>query len=141
MFGHRRFDAGVLIEPKPAFRFDPAGEKKLAEFRNDVWPTIERMNEIAPQHSRLFKEVILVGSPSKPFTYTAKNTARHQAILRDYDQEIVSDRTQSENSPLTSWNLGSTTSFVRAVIASVLTRTVQDEDDLFQHGCDSSMDP
>ncbi|KAG7091816.1 putative NRPS-like protein biosynthetic cluster [Marasmius oreades] len=143
MFGHGRFNAGVLIEPKPAFRFDPADEKKLEEFRNAVWPSIERMNEFAPQHSRLFKEMILVGSPSKPFTYTAKNTARRQAIIRDYDEEIskiyeiVSETTQSEISPPTSWNLGSTTSFVRAVVASVLTHAVKDEDDLFQHGCDS----
>ncbi|KAG7091792.1 putative NRPS-like protein biosynthetic cluster [Marasmius oreades] len=143
MFGYGRFNAGVLIEPKPAFRFDPTDEKKLAEFRNAVWPTIERMNEFAPQHSRLFKEMILVGSPSKPFTYTAKNTARRQAILHDYDEEIskiyetVSETTQSEISPPTSWNLGSTTSFVRAVVASVLTHAVKDEDDLFQHGCDS----
>ncbi|KAL0569048.1 hypothetical protein V5O48_012925, partial [Marasmius crinis-equi] len=143
MFGYGQFNAGVLVEPKPAFRFDPADEMKLAEFRNILWPTIERMNEFAPQHSRLFKEMILVASPAKPFTYTAKNTARRQAILNDYAEEIskiydiVSETTQSKIPPPMSWNLGSTTSFVRAVVTSVLTHAVKDDDDLFQHGCDS----
>src|SRR5487761_708862 len=69
-------------------------------------PTVERLNGYAPQHSRLFKEVrtsisflntkltditvqmIIVASPAKPFVYTAKMTARRQAILKDYDEEI-----------------------------------------------------
>lgn len=73
MFGRGRFQNGVLIEPKPEFAFDPSDTKKLEEFRNMIWyvrviresgvelivyrPTVERMNEYAPQHSRLFKEV------------------------------------------------------------------------------------
>ena len=32
--------------------------------------------------------MILVASPDKPFTYTAKNTPRRHAIIEDYDQEI-----------------------------------------------------
>lgn len=57
MFGRGRFQAGIIIDPKPEFTFDPADEAKLSEFRNLIWPTVERMNEYAPQHSRLFKEV------------------------------------------------------------------------------------
>ncbi|KAJ8094467.1 hypothetical protein PM082_010901 [Marasmius tenuissimus] len=143
MFGYGKFNAGVLVEPKATLRFDPADEAKLAEFRNAIWPTIERMNEFAPQHSRLFKEMILVTSPGKPFTYTAKNTTRRQAILNEYAGEIakiydvVSETAQSGIPPPTSWNIGPTTSFVRAVVTSVLTHAVKDEDDLFQYGCDS----
>lgn len=78
MFGRSKFQAGVLIHPKPEFAFDSDNEEKLSEFRNVVWsvsslycgarfkdanrfsicrPTVERMNAHAPQHSRLFKEV------------------------------------------------------------------------------------
>ena len=32
MFGRGRFNAGVLIDPKPEFMFDPADKNKLAEF-------------------------------------------------------------------------------------------------------------
>lgn len=89
MFGRGQFQAGVLVEPKPQFAFDPADETKLANFRNQIWPTMKRMNEFAPQHSRLFKEMIIVAKPTKPFTYTAKNTARRQAILTDYSDDIL----------------------------------------------------
>ena len=66
------------IVPKPEYAFDPRDETKLERFRNDIWydyhhhfgsvpsiqvhypsfrPSVERMNALAPQHSRLFKEV------------------------------------------------------------------------------------
>lgn len=78
MFGRGRFNAGVLIDPKPTFKFDPTDTEKLAEFRNAIWyvvtvmchihrasleklldrPTVEKLNAFAPQHSRIFKEVV-----------------------------------------------------------------------------------
>ena len=76
MFGRGRLQAGILVEPKPEYSFDPSDEAKLADFRNKIWyvsvkyrtpyfvahwrirPTIVKMNAFAPQHSRLFKEVI-----------------------------------------------------------------------------------
>jgi acyl-coenzyme A synthetase/AMP-(fatty) acid ligase len=88
MFGRGRSRNGVLIDPKPQFAFDPKDEVKLEEFRNLIWPTVERLNAFAPQHSRLLKEMIVVASPSKPFIYTAKMSARRQAILKGYDNEI-----------------------------------------------------
>lgn len=57
MFGRGRFQAGILVDPKPSFEFDPSDSVKLAEFRNKIWPTVVKMNDFAPQHSRLFKEV------------------------------------------------------------------------------------
>lgn len=58
MFGRGRFQAGIIVEPQEELKFDAdEDEGKLAEFRNKIWPTVEKMNEFAPQHSRLFKEV------------------------------------------------------------------------------------
>lgn len=37
MFGRGRFQAGVLVDPKPNFKFDPSDEIKLAAFRNTIW--------------------------------------------------------------------------------------------------------
>lgn len=39
MFGRGRFQAGVLIDPKPQFKlkFDPSDETQLANFRNRIW--------------------------------------------------------------------------------------------------------
>ncbi|KAJ3915010.1 male sterility protein-domain-containing protein [Lentinula edodes] len=143
MFGRGRFQAGILVEPKPPYKFEPSDETKLSEFRNKLWPTIEQMNNFAPQHSRVFKEMILVASPSKPFMYTAKNTARRQAILNQYEEEIeavykaVEETTQSDIPAPVEWNPLSTKSFVRNIVTQVLSHTVKDGDDIFQYGCDS----
>lgn len=37
MFGRGRFNAGVLIDPKSDFKFDPTEKDKLADFRNLIW--------------------------------------------------------------------------------------------------------
>ncbi|EPQ59006.1 acetyl-CoA synthetase-like protein [Gloeophyllum trabeum ATCC 11539] len=143
MFGRGRFQAGVLIDPKPRYKFVPSDESKLAEYRNMIWPTIEKMNAYAPQHSRLFKEMITVSKPSKPFTYTAKNTLRRQVIIYEYQDEIdalyakLEESTQSSIPPPADWDLASATEFVRAVVNKVLIHGVEDGDDIFHHGCDS----
>ncbi|PBK96038.1 acetyl-CoA synthetase-like protein [Armillaria gallica] len=143
MFGRGQFQAGVLVEPKPQFALDPGDETKVANFRNLIWPTVERMNEFAPQHSRLFKEMIMVAKPTRPFTYTAKNTARRQAILTDHSDEIlaiyetVAESTQANIPSPLEWDDASTEEFVRTVVLQVLLHSISDNDDFFQHGCDS----
>lgn len=37
MFGRGRFYPGVVVDPKPEFRFDPVDERALTEFRNLIW--------------------------------------------------------------------------------------------------------
>lgn len=37
MFGRGRFQAGILVDPKSEYRFDPSDEVRLAEFRNKIW--------------------------------------------------------------------------------------------------------
>lgn len=84
----------------------------------------------------------MVAKPSKPFEYTAKSTARRQAIINNYAQEIealyatVDASTQSQIPPPLEWDIVSTTDFVRAVVNKVLIHTVQDHEDIFHHGCD-----
>ncbi|TCD65683.1 putative NRPS-like protein biosynthetic cluster [Steccherinum ochraceum] len=144
MFGRGQFNAGILIEPVARQSFDLSDTQKLADFRNNVWPSVEKMNAYAPQHSRIFKEMILVTSPSKPFTYTAKNTIRRQAIIKAYESEIealyaaAAETAQAEDlSPPQSWDVASATAFVRLVVTRVVKGALTDEDDLFQKGCDS----
>ncbi|KAJ7245421.1 hypothetical protein C8J57DRAFT_1082265 [Mycena rebaudengoi] len=140
MFGRGQFQAGVLVDPKPAYKFDPSDSAKLAEFRNLI---CGNLNAFAPQHSRIFKEMILVAKPSKPFTYTAKLTARRQAIIIEYANEItdlyaaVDETTQSSIIQPHVWNATSTVDFVRQLVRSIMNNAVEDEDDVFHHGCDS----
>ncbi|RDX43676.1 acetyl-CoA synthetase-like protein [Lentinus brumalis] len=143
MFGRGKFQNGVLIQPAEDFAFDPSDLKKLEEFRNLIWPTIERVNAYAPQHSRIFKEMILVTSPSKPFEFTVKAQPRRHVILRAYNDEIealykeVENSAQSEFAPPAVWDEASTTSFIRSVVKKTLRRDIGDDDDIFRNGGDS----
>ncbi|KAJ7244352.1 hypothetical protein C8J57DRAFT_1725733 [Mycena rebaudengoi] len=143
MFGRGQFQAGVLVDPKPAYKFDPSDSAKLAVFRNLIWPTVENLNAFAPQHSRIFKEMILVVKPSKPFTYTAKLTPRRQAVITEYADEItdlyatVDETTQLSIIQPHIWNAASTLDFVRQLVRSIMHNVVQDEENIFHHGCDS----
>ncbi|CCL99493.1 uncharacterized protein FIBRA_01511 [Fibroporia radiculosa] len=143
MFGRGRFQTGILVDPKPQYAFDPVDEDKLVHYRNIIWPTVEKMNAYAPQHSRLFKEMILVTSPGKPFEHTAKSTIRRAAVIAKYDDEInaaydrVEESSQSNIPAPVNWDTDNARSFVRAVVHKVLNHKVKDEDDVFNHGCDS----
>jgi hypothetical protein len=70
-------------------------------------------------------------------------TARRQAIIADYADEIsnlyatVEETTQSNITPPEQWDPTSTLDFVREVIRNVMANSVEDDEDIFQHGCDS----
>jgi hypothetical protein len=71
-------------------------------------PTVKKINEVVPHHSRISREVgpllpfhiiqfssfnftskmIIVSSPAKPFTYTAKSTASRPMVTTNYELEI-----------------------------------------------------
>ncbi|THV08158.1 acetyl-CoA synthetase-like protein [Dendrothele bispora CBS 962.96] len=133
MFGHGKFQAGIIVEPVKEEQeqfIESLGnanerEAKLEEFRNKIWPTVEKMNAYAPQHSRM----ILVASPSKPFTYTAKNTTRNAVIIREYAPEIealyanIEESTQPSIPAPQQWNLESSKAFV--IVAKVATLLIQ----------------
>ena len=86
--------------------------------------------------------MIIVASPSKPFTYTGKGTPRRPAVIEEYQPEIealyaeVEETTQAHLPPPISWAIIDAIDFVRAVVHQVMTRAVNDTDDLFQNGCD-----
>ncbi|EIW79469.1 acetyl-CoA synthetase-like protein [Coniophora puteana RWD-64-598 SS2] len=147
IFGRGRFHAGVIVDPKPPFRFDPADEEKLAQFRNEIWPTVEKMNGFAPQHSRVFKEMILVTHPQVPFEYTVKNTPRRHAAVLAYAAHIDAAYAALEESesvvtkrgllPPEAWDRASIQDFVRRLVWEVLGKELDDEKDVFRFGCDS----
>lgn len=86
--------------------------------------------------------MIIVASPAKPFTYTAKNTPRRQAIINDYEPEIdtlyevVEESAQADLRIPDIWDVLSLTPYVRAVVSRVLRRNLNDMDDVFLKGCD-----
>ncbi|KAK7050236.1 acetyl-CoA synthetase-like protein [Favolaschia claudopus] len=141
MFGRSQFHAGVLLFPTEPF--DPADDKRVIEFRREIWPTIVEANRYAPQHSRIFKEMILIADPSRPVELTAKGTLRRQTVLDLYKEEIhavyeaVAQSSQIHLDAPQEFDSQSSLEFVRRVVAEVMLDLPGDDDDLFQQGCDS----
>ncbi|KAK0492930.1 NRPS-like enzyme [Armillaria luteobubalina] len=143
MFGRGRFQPGVLVQPSTEFAFDPKDMKRLMEYRSLIWDTLTQINEVAPQHSRIYKEMILVASPDKPFEFTAKESLRRGAILKAYEQEIEdiynAVEAASQNVPVPPiLTLKTATIVVRDIVKGALQQdTVGDNDDIFTVGGDS----
>ncbi|KAJ7659561.1 hypothetical protein DFH06DRAFT_1044174 [Mycena polygramma] len=141
MFGRGNFHAGVIIFPEEPF--DPADMERVAKFRRTIWPSVEQANRVAPTHSRIFKEMILVADPSKPIDLTAKGTPRRPAVLEGYADEIrnlyktVEETFQKHIEAPVNFDPSSSLDFVRKVVGEVMVETPGDDDDIFQYGCDS----
>ncbi|PBK81586.1 NRPS-like enzyme [Armillaria gallica] len=143
MFGRGKFQPGVLVQPSVEFAFDPKNVKRLIEYRSLIWETVAQINEVAPQHSRIYKEMILVASPDKPFEFTAKESLRRGAILKSYEQEIEdiynAVEVVSPDVPIPLiLSLKTATTVVRDIVKGALQQdTVGDNDDIFTVGGDS----
>ncbi|CDO73876.1 hypothetical protein BN946_scf185016.g33 [Trametes cinnabarina] len=143
IFGQGRFQNGVLVQPSESSVFERSDAKQLEKYRNTIWPTVERANHFAPQHSRIFKEMILVADPAKPFHYNVKGLLRRKFILEDYKEEIDALYNEVENSSSSDveapvvWDDLATLEFVRRVVHDTLGHVISDKADIFRSGGDS----
>ncbi|KXN87847.1 L-aminoadipate-semialdehyde dehydrogenase large subunit, partial [Leucoagaricus sp. SymC.cos] len=141
IFGRGHFQNGVLMHP--ATPFHPEDEEKLIAFRNLVWPTVEKVNDFAPAHSRIFKEMILATNPKKPLEFTPKGTPRRQVCLKTYETEInalydaVKDSSQTDIPIPNVWTPKNAASFVTSAVRRVIRDLLAEDQDIFQQGCDS----
>ncbi|PGH23913.1 hypothetical protein AJ80_01975 [Polytolypa hystricis UAMH7299] len=144
-FGRGRFQNGVLVEPSPGNEIDPTNAVAVSEFRNAIWIYVENANKIAPTHSRIFKEMILIASPEKPFHYTPKGSVSRHRTLELYESEIEAiygalEEVSTSNVKLpTSWTEQNASSYVKAIVVEVMRSEGPDisDNDLFIQGCDS----
>ncbi|KAJ7918834.1 hypothetical protein B0H13DRAFT_2187284 [Mycena leptocephala] len=137
MFGRERPHAGVIIAPSEDVL-------DVESFRNAIWPTVERANAFAPSHSRLFKNMIVLATPSRPFQVTAKGTPRRQAILEDYAQDIDTAYVSFDRAaPPTSAQVDREISvndaleIVRGHVHTNVGPNISDHDNIFEAGADS----
>ncbi|SJL14874.1 uncharacterized protein ARMOST_18349 [Armillaria ostoyae] len=143
MFGRSKFQPGVLILPSPEEAFDPSDTVRLAEYRASIWDTITKVNEQAPQHSRVYKEMIIIANPAKPFEFTVKGTLRRKAVLKAYEQEIealyktVDEVSHADVVIPQLWTLKNVMTMVRDIITAVFERKIGDAEDIFLAGGDS----
>ncbi|KZT61197.1 acetyl-CoA synthetase-like protein [Calocera cornea HHB12733] len=150
LFGRARAQVGVAIEP--AGHIKVTTEDELAAFRNLIWPDIEKANAFAPQHSRIFKEFILVLDPrKKSFVKTPKGTISRNASLQVLSEEIDNLYTVSEQptkamyaQPPATWNEAGLHYFIVRLVNGVMRddesrhrAPIDESRDLFEQGCDS----
>ncbi|KAJ7191142.1 male sterility protein-domain-containing protein [Mycena pura] len=118
MFGRGQFHAGVIVFP--AHSVDLADTQQVDRGRG--------------------QPMILVADPAKPAKLTAKRTLRRQAVIDMYSDEIAdlyeAVRGSSQTLP-TVCDAASSLEFMREVVAEVMHDLPGDDDDIFQHGCDS----
>ncbi|KAH9915952.1 acetyl-CoA synthetase-like protein [Epithele typhae] len=126
----------------PWARLDPADDSALEAFRASVWDTVERANKHAPAHSRLFKELVIVTHPDKPFQLSSKRLPRRQICIDDYAAEIeeayrrVAESSQADIELPKDWTTSGARLWLSDVVAKVLGHAVGNDDDLFQQGLD-----
>ncbi|KAI0657838.1 acetyl-CoA synthetase-like protein [Cubamyces menziesii] len=88
MFGQQRIQMGVLIEPPSHISIPTGDAQKLEEFKDLIWPTIEKANAVSPAFARIQRDMILVTSPEKPLEHTPKGTPRRGVCIKLYADEI-----------------------------------------------------
>ncbi|KAF7348966.1 NRPS-like enzyme [Mycena venus] len=137
MFGRERSHAGVIIAPSQDIL-------DVESFRDAIWPTVEQANATAPSHSRLFRDMIVLATPSRPFQLTTKGTLRRHAILEDYAQEIdaayvASDRPAAPAGPQVHGKLSvnDVLEIVRGQVHTYVRPSISDNENLFDAGADS----
>ncbi|KAF7347140.1 Acetyl-CoA synthetase-like protein [Mycena venus] len=145
MFGRERNQVGVLIEPNPQYKMDAKDEKKLAQFRDLIWPVIEEANENAPAFARIYKEMVLVTELGRPMVRAPKGTVIKKSTIALYKPDIeqlydtieASGNAASDIEPPSSWSAQDLEPWLKTHASAVAGRDIQGGHDLFDQGVDS----
>ncbi|KAJ6457360.1 putative aminoadipate reductase [Mycena sanguinolenta] len=145
IFGRERAHIGVLIEPTEEYTIDPSDEHQLVNYRNVIWSTIDKANEIAPAFARIYKEMVLVTQPGKPLLRASKGTLLKKQSLVLYEQEIeelygtvaAGGNTASNVEPPSSWSPQDLEAWLQTHASLVADRDIRPGRDLFDQGFDS----
>ncbi|KAE9392236.1 putative aminoadipate reductase [Gymnopus androsaceus JB14] len=142
MFGRQRDQPGVLLEPSSGNEVDINDQAQVSGFRNKIWPIIEEANRLVPAFSRIYKEMILIASSTKPLPRTPKGTVMRKAAYKEYEKEIdqiyeaVESNASASSGPLT-WDLSAVQQWLTAEVKDLCYNSVDLSDDIFDHGFDS----
>jgi hypothetical protein len=86
MFGHQRFEAGLLIQPRDSAY--PRTTVEKAQFIQKIWPIIEQENSIVPAYAQISSSHICFTEPDSPILRTLKGSIRRSATLEQYATKI-----------------------------------------------------
>ncbi|GAA99861.1 uncharacterized protein L969DRAFT_91802 [Mixia osmundae IAM 14324] len=144
IFGRGRESAGVLIDPaRPIAPDDMEAHETL---KRELRPDLDKANKIAPAHARLFIESIVFVHTSKPISdyLTQKGSVKKVALIKAYETEIdalASSASHDDVAAPADLTPASILTFVRDLVNTklkpVLSVRADDNDDIFNLGCDS----
>ncbi|KAI5925742.1 putative NRPS-like enzyme [Camillea tinctor] len=144
VIGSQRFQAALLIEPDAAANpFTTAEQAALIE---QVWPSVEEANRLAPAHARVDKSLIMITSADRPLIRAGKGTIQRNASLAQYAEEIERQYASADlgldddpgQAPFDTTNPRAVLIFVRNSIRAVTGwKYVRDSDNFFERGMDS----
>lgn len=131
MFGRAKPVNGVLVEAA-----SPVSNKD--SFIDSIWHVVERANQFAPQHSRIFRNYILVTDAQRPFELTPKGNVKRASTLKLYESDIedLYRRAEEEDSDAVALDISNAQQVVKAIVDGILPG-VDSSSDLFTQGCDS----
>jgi thioester reductase-like protein len=88
MFGHQRFEPGLLIEPVESKR--PLTTVEKAQFIQRIWPSVEYANSLSPGYAQVSQSHILFTDSDMPILRTLKGSIRRAETLKQYATKIAS---------------------------------------------------
>jgi hypothetical protein len=137
ILGQGRFQSSALVEPQ--WDIWKGDEKSLI---SEIWPVIQKANDVAPGHARLMKDHVGLTSASKPFKLTPKGTIQRRQVLKDYADEIEALYSRQGEDNVMQISKDAPPSYVKAYIAHVIEEilcvpSVDENADIFALGVDS----
>ncbi|KAL4871382.1 hypothetical protein BDV12DRAFT_206525 [Aspergillus spectabilis] len=141
MFGHQRFEAGLLIELSDQRPLSASGRARVIQ---KIWPSIEEANQILPGYAQVSETHLCFTEPGKSVLRTLKSTIRRQATLdanKDRINQVYADSEKMWASSSARPDLGSVVA-VQRIAHEALETTTQIKgigltEDFFQRGMDS----
>lgn len=139
--GTGRFQPALVIEPK----VHPADAEAFIE---EIWPIVQRANQEAAAHGKIFRGKIILTTPDKPFIRAGKGSVtrpKSTALYADEIEALFSDSVgdkelgvlspeQVQDTAALKASLGA---YVRSILPDLPEGADGDKDDLFAHGLDS----
>ena len=133
--GVGQFHTGLILEPHP--ERDAVG---MEEFIKEVWARVEAANSQGPAHARVWRSMITLTMPGKPFIRTAKGSVMRQASYRLYQNEIELLYATDDIQTLAELNDTQVMHILRNALRSVLgsrAEALADDTNIFGLGADS----
>ncbi|RFU27629.1 hypothetical protein B7463_g8720, partial [Scytalidium lignicola] len=139
VIGEGRFQPALLVEPSWT-EWD--GSEPESSFIDQIWPTVQKANKIAPGHGQVLKTKIGLASKVKPFKCTPKGTTQRRLVINDYAEEIDNIYARSDEEYVgkipENATIEDVMEYIQGIVSGLLSFSqVQETSDIFALGLDS----